>query len=58
MKHQLINKNEKIKIVAFEAEDVNDPEWDEIIQVLKAAGIETRFADGNWMNFAWIKIKH
>lgn len=40
-------------ILAFEAEDVNDPMWDKIIKVLKdnIEGFEVRYADGEWMNF-------
>lgn len=40
-------------ILAFEADDVNDPRWDTVIKVLKEniEGFEVVYADGNWMNF-------
>lgn len=40
-------------ILIFEAEDVNDPKWDIIIDVLSEniPGFEVRYGDGNYMNF-------
>jgi len=40
-------------ILIFEAEDVNDPKWDKVIEVLSdnIPGFEVRYGDGNYMNF-------
>ena len=40
-------------ILIFEAEDVNDPKWDAVIDVLSEniPGFEVRYGDGNYMNF-------
>lgn len=41
------------ELVIFEADDVNDPAWDRIINILRKSGIKVQYADGNWMNFIW-----
>lgn len=40
-------------VLSFEAEDVNDPLWDVIINILSEniEGFEVKYADGNWINF-------
>lgn len=41
----------------FEAEDVNDENWDMIIEMLRdnLPGFEVLYGDGNYMEFKWDK---
>lgn len=41
------------EVLTFEVEDVNDPLWEMIIEVLKENinGFEVAYGDGNWINF-------
>lgn len=43
----------KMKILEFEAEDVNDPDWEKIIKILHENGIRVMWGNDNFMNFAW-----
>ena len=44
-------------LLIFEAEDVNDKDWNEVIDCLKKhlPNFKTMYADGNYMNFRWGK---
>lgn len=48
-------KKYSLDTFVFEAEDVNDPRWDVIINILKANidGFEVRYGDGDYINFYW-----
>lgn len=39
------------EFVILEAEDVNDPVWDKITQILRDNGVDVYYCDGNFMNF-------
>lgn len=53
-KMKMINEElGKMKILEFEAEDVNDPDWEKIIKILHENGIRVMWGNDNFMNFAW-----
>lgn len=41
----------KRELVILEADDVNDPTWNKITQILRDNGVDVYYADGNYMNF-------